>query len=102
VYRLSEFEPQSITAWFVKAEGGGKEIDYMFHEVEFQDESKDQEKIAWGSGWRAKGSHHLCAQDHYDSEYWFKFHAIEIEKWGIGYKVKGPNKDYWTRATYVR
>jgi hypothetical protein len=102
VYRLSEFEPQAITVWFVKPESGSKEVDYVFHAVEFRDESTEKDEPAWGSGWRAKGSHHLCVQDHYDTEYWFRFHAIEIQGWGVGYTVKGPNKDYWTRATYTR
>lgn len=102
VYRLSEFEPQTITVWFVKAESGSKEVDYLFHAINFLQESSSQDQGAWGSGWRASGSHHLCVEDHYDTEYWFKFHAIEIRQWGIGYTVKGPNKDYWTRACYER
>ncbi|KAF7506426.1 hypothetical protein GJ744_011780 [Endocarpon pusillum] len=102
VYRLSEFEPQAITVWFVKPESGIKEVDYLFHQVQFHEEASGQHQDAWGSGWRAKGSHHLCVEDHYDTEYWFRFHAIEIKEWGIGYTVKGPNKDYWTRATYAR
>ncbi len=102
VYRLSEFEPQAITVWFVKPESGSKEVDYLFHEMEVNHESRGKDHGGWGSGWRAKGSHHLCVEDHYDTEYWFRFHAIEIQEWGIGYTVKGPSKDYWTRATYVR
>lgn len=102
VYRLSVFEPQAITVWFVKTDSGSKEVDYMFHEMEFNHEASQNQEYAWGTGWRAKGSHHLCVEDHYDTEYWFKLHAIQIQEWGIGYTVKGPNKDYWTRATYVR
>lgn len=108
VYRLSEFEPQTITAWFVKPESGSKEVDYLFHELDFtattstDDDDNNNNNNEWGSGWRAKGSHHLCVEDHYNTEYWFRFHAIEILEWGIGYTVKGPNKDYCTRATYRR
>ena len=102
IYRLSEFEQQAITVWFVKPDSGSKAADYMFHEIEFIEEADEKEKNGWSSGWRATGSHHLCVEDHYDTEYWFKFHAVEIKKWGIAYTVKGPNKDYWTRATYVR
>lgn len=102
VYRLSEFEPQAITVWFVKVESGSKQVDYIFHDIQFTDEASSNEPDAWGSGWHAKGSHHLCVEDHYDADYWFRFHAIEIKQWGIGYTVKGPNKDYWTRARYVR
>jgi Family of unknown function (DUF6314)/Flavin-binding monooxygenase-like len=102
VYRLSEFEAQTITAWFVKPESGSKEVDYIFHELRFDEKASEKEKDGWGTGWRAKASHHLCVEDHYDAEYWFQMHAIEVKEWGIGYTVKGPNKDYRTRATYVR
>jgi replicative DNA helicase len=102
VYRLSEFEPQTISAWFVKPESGSKEVDYMFHEIVFENKPSEKQDAEWGSGWRARGSHHLCVEDHYDTRYWFRFHAIEIPQWGIAYTVKGPNKDYWTKATYER
>jgi Family of unknown function (DUF6314)/Flavin-binding monooxygenase-like len=102
VYRLSEFEPQAISVWFVKPESGSKEVDYIFHGIDFNDGSGEVNKDVWGLGWRARGSHHLCVEDHYDTEYWFRFYAIDIKEWGIGYTVKGPNKDYWTRACYAR
>lgn len=102
VYRLSEFEPQVISVWFVKPENGSREVDYLFHEMEILQTASEAATDTWGSGWRAKGSHHLCVEDHYDSDYWFKFDGIELPEWGIGYTVKGPHKDYWTRATYVR
>lgn len=104
VYRLSKFAPQAITAWFVKADSGSEEVDGLFHDVCFRDQSHAVvvERDGWGSGWRATGSHHLCVEDHYDTDYWFQFQAIEVREWGIGYTVKGPNKDYWTRASYSR
>ncbi len=102
VYRLSEFEPQAITVWFVKPESNSREVDYLFHAIDFHNESSTKDKNTWGSGWRASGRHHLCVDDHYDTEYWFSFHAIEIKQWGVGYTVKGPKKDYWTRACYER
>lgn len=90
----------------MKPDNGSREVDYLFHEIEF-DHEFDHESDGGGqndhvSGWRAKGSHHLCVADHYDTEYRFIFHAIEMKEWGISYSVKGPQKDYMTRATYVR
>jgi Family of unknown function (DUF6314) len=102
VYRLSEFEPQAMTVWFIKPDMGSKEVDYLFHEIEFNQEANGKEDDAWGSGWRATGSHHLCVEDHYDTKYWFRFQGVEIKEWGIGYSVKGPSKDFWTKASYVR
>lgn len=103
IYRLSAFEGQRISAWFVKAESGSKEVDRLFHELELVDNGDGEaDEGRWGTGWRGRGSHHLCEEDHYDSEYWFRFEAISIREWGIGYTVSGPNKDYWTRASYVR
>jgi hypothetical protein len=112
VYRLSAFERQKISAWFVKTESGSKEADYLFHDLAFivdddnhaddHGESRIEDERSWGSGWRARGSHHLCEQDHYDSEYWFRFQGISLQEWGIGYRVSGPSKDYRTRASYTR
>lgn len=102
VYRLSKLEPQAITVWFVKLDNGSREVDYLFHEIEFDHKSGEGGQNDHVSGWRAKGSPHLCIADHYDTEYWFKFHAIEMKEWGIIYSVKGPEKDYRTHATYVR
>jgi Family of unknown function (DUF6314) len=102
VYRLSEFEPQAMTVWFMKPEGGSKEVDSLFHEIEFNQEANENANNAWGSGWRATGSHHLCVEDHYDTEYCFRFQGVEMKEWGIAYSVKGPSKDFWTRASYMR
>jgi len=102
VYRLSEFEPQAMTVWFLKPGIGSKEVDYIFHEMEFKPEADGNDNDAWGSGWRATGSHHLCVEDHYDTEYWFRFQGVEIKKWGIGYSAKGPSKDFGSKASYTR
>ncbi|PVF95110.1 FAD/NAD(P)-binding domain-containing protein [Serendipita vermifera] len=99
VYRLSAQEPQKISCWFVKPGMDSKEVDYIFHEIEFEEEERESR---WGKGWTARGEHHLCIEDHYDTDYCFKFQGIEILEWGIGYVVKGPKKDYTTKATYTR
>lgn len=98
-YRLTTHEPQHISAWFIKPKTT-KEVDYLFHDILFAAEESVSE--IWGEGWRANGLHHLCGDDHYDTEYWFKFQGIEILEWGIAYAVKGPKKDYWTKARYRR
>ncbi|PVF92541.1 FAD/NAD(P)-binding domain-containing protein [Serendipita vermifera] len=99
VYRLSAEEPQKMSCWFVKSGAKNKEVDYIFHEIAFESEAREAE---WGDGWRAKGEHHLCVEDHYDTEYWFRFRGIHVPEWGIGYVVKGPKKNYSTKATYTR
>jgi hypothetical protein len=99
VYRLTAQEPHKISCWFVKPGMENKEVDYIFHDIEFEEEERES---YWGNGWTARGEHHLCVEDHYDTEYCFKFQGVEILEWGIGYVVKGPKKDYTTKATYVR
>ena len=103
VYRLSHAEPQTITTWFVKADGHGRNVDYLFHTVHVIEEQEKKKPHALEvTGWRAQGTHHLCEADHYDTDYWFQFDGVAIQQWMVMYTVQGPSKDYWTYTTYRR
>lgn len=90
VYRLKE--GAGISSWFVKADG--LTVDYLFHTLAFEVDEKE--------GWKAIGSSHLCVDDCYESDYRFYFDGIDVEKWELGYQVKGPKKDYFTKSTFTR
>ncbi|CAD0055788.1 unnamed protein product [Aureobasidium pullulans] len=84
---------RKISIWFVKepAPDGNEEVDYLFHELEFS--LLDQR-------WIAKGDH-LCEKDMYWAFYDFRLDN-NMEKWGLRYKVKGPQKDYLSDSAYER
>ncbi|THZ77310.1 hypothetical protein D6C84_08549 [Aureobasidium pullulans] len=92
IYRLSP-DDEKISIWFVKepAPDGNEEVDYLFHELEFS--LLDQR-------WIAKGDH-LCEKDMYWAFYDFRLDN-NMEKWGLRYKVKGPQKDYLSDSAYER
>jgi hypothetical protein len=97
-YRYNE-ESDKLSVWFVKTDDQ-KNVDYLFHELEFLDPGKD----AGGkgkSGWRAR-AHHLCIDDTYDVRYEFCFRGVGIEEWRLGYGVRGPQKDYKIESVYRR
>lgn len=85
-----------LSVWFVKPEGL-KTADYLFHEIEF----KQPEEGTRDAGWKA-GAGHLCIDDFYDVEYGFKFQAVNLKEWSVGYNVKGPKKDYTIQGSYTR
>ena len=59
-------------------------------------------KVEGGAGgWRATASH-LCVEDLYDVEYEFNFRAVNLRDWRLGYRVKGPKKDYSISGVYKR
>jgi hypothetical protein len=97
VYRYRESQGGHVSAWFVKPDDG-KTVDYFFHDLEFT--ALDAEKDP--GVWHAKGSHHLCVQDNYDSAYEFSFCGVSIKTWQLTYTVKGPKKDYCTMSRYER
>ena len=92
VYRLQE--GVGISSWFVKADG--LTVDYLFHVLAFEADEGEEE------GWKAVGSSHLCVDDNYESEYRFCFDGIDVKQWQLGYQVKGPKKDYFTKSTSTR
>jgi len=93
VYRYDE-ESDTLSVWFVKTDDALR-ADYLFHNVEFDALSGN------GGGWRATAGH-LCIDDFYGVDYEFVFKAVNLEKWSVGYKVKGPQKDYTLKGTYTR
>ena len=95
IWRYDEARDK-LSVWFVKPEEL-KTADYLFHEVEFKmpkDGTSDE-------GWKA-GAGHLCIDDFYDVEYGFKFQAVNLKEWSVGYNVRGPKKDYTIRGRYTR
>lgn len=99
VWRYDD-DSDTLSVWFTKPEDE-KRADYLFHEVEFEQPSREGDGLLASDGWRAK-SGHLCIDDYYDVKYNFKFQAVNLKDWGIGYTVKGPNKDYTIAGTYTR
>ena len=94
IYRYSP-EDEKISVWFVKEPSmdGEEDVDYMFHELEFE--------VA-DNRWIAKGDH-LCDMDMYWAFYDFRFaQSGDVDKWGLRYKVKGPQKDYLSDTAYER
>lgn len=86
-----------MSVWFVRTDDD-RRADYLFHEVEFLGPE------AWAEGggaWKAQAGH-LCIDDFYNVAYEFRFRAVELDEWTIGYRVKGPKKDYTIRGEYRR
>jgi hypothetical protein len=123
VYRYTE-STDKLSVWFVKTDN--KTVDYLFHELEIlsphpaPSSTGDVEALESSYGrlgvkeqgaeavvsekdrrWRAR-AHHLCIDDTYDPEYEFKFQGVGLERWSVGYHVKGPQKDYWIGSTFTR
>ena len=121
VYRYDEAR-DVLSAWFVRVDDRAR-ADYLFHELEFVVPSSEAEdrsvaageagQVAGGGaagskkgeggagGWRATASH-LCVEDLYDVEYEFNFRAVNLRDWRLGYRVKGPKKDYSISGVYKR
>ncbi|CAI4216145.1 unnamed protein product [Parascedosporium putredinis] len=114
VYRYDE-AADILSVWFVCVDDA-KKADYLFHEVEFLPQSPDASTPASASApapapggvpvVRAKGieakAGHLCGDDYYSVRYEFGFKAVNLERWTVGYQVKGPKKDYTLHAVYTR
>ncbi|KAI1454249.1 FAD/NAD(P)-binding domain-containing protein [Annulohypoxylon moriforme] len=102
VWRYDELADK-LSVWFARTDDQMR-ADYLFHEVEFlvpSDEDGDEDKGTKGKGWLAKASH-LCIEDLYDVHYEFKFKAVNLKEWKLGYTVKGPKKDYTIDGVYTR
>ncbi|KIV99031.1 uncharacterized protein PV09_09257 [Verruconis gallopava] len=92
IYRCSEAK-DAITAWFVREDG--ESVEKFFNQLVFERPQSE------GQGWIAKGKH-WCEPDMYVSQCEFKFRGAALERFGITYEVKGPNKDYTHESWYVR
>lgn len=101
VWRYDD-ESDTLSVWFTKPDDE-KRADYLFHEIEFEPPALDGDRRVKesGKGWKAK-SGHLCIDDYYDVKYSFRFQAVNLRDWSIGYTVKGPKKDYTISGTYTR
>ena len=92
IYRFSQ-EDEKLSIWFVKDVDGKDDVDYLYHELEF--ERKDRRWIARGD--------HLCVMDMYWAFYDFRMVSDStVTHWGIKTQVKGPQKDYTTDTAYQR
>lgn len=109
IWRLSE--GGKISVWFptVAAEEGTDEVDYLFHEFDFDDASSETDQQP-GKPFvtppqpplvpdpttvlTARGSH-LCINDMYRTAYAFRIHqgTGEVVSWSSRHVVKGPKKD---------
>lgn len=94
VWRYDE-NKDVLSVWFARTDDNLK-ADYLFHNLEFLVPEDDGQK-----GWQAKASH-LCIEDLYDVHYEFKFKAVNLQAWNLGYSVKGPKKDYTISGSYSR
>ncbi|KAK6842045.1 hypothetical protein PG987_002905 [Apiospora arundinis] len=88
-----------LSVWFAKTDDNMR-ADYLFHDIEFIVPSAEDE-VAQNRGWQAKASH-LCIEDLYNVQYEFKFQAVNLTEWRIGYSVNGPKKDYTISGVYRR
>ncbi|RPA95843.1 hypothetical protein L873DRAFT_1812410 [Choiromyces venosus 120613-1] len=97
-------EHDAITVWFVKPEDSSK-VDYFFHQVEISGRARD------GKGGWVGGGKHLCRADWYWPRYRFSFNPGGegrgagdggLREFEIGYRVKGPKKEYESDGVYER
>lgn len=114
IWRYNE-TTDTLSVWFVRTgdkfsrkdprrEEEQMRADYLFHELEFIVPADYATAAATSSspkGWQAKAGH-LCVEDFYDVKYDFKFNAVNLREWWLGYTVKGPQKDYTISGTYTR
>ncbi|KAL9129659.1 MAG: hypothetical protein Q9217_001938 [Psora testacea] len=97
VYRYQRCS-DTISVWFVKPDGAS--VDYLFHNLDFEfGESPSIDST--GTFSLCASGHHLCERDHYSPGYVFSFHDWALKEWNIRYTVKGPQKDYVSKATYT-
>ncbi len=101
VYRYNS-DQNNITAWFAKADDGST-VDYLFHDLGFQELIDDRQSRApedAGIGVSASGRHR-CGEDDYEVRYDFFFSVSMPRTWTMSFNVRGPSKDYTTKATYT-
>ncbi|KAL8718271.1 MAG: hypothetical protein Q9225_004575 [Loekoesia sp. 1 TL-2023] len=91
-----------ISAWFVKPDDRST-VDYLFHELCLDDKCKLKDGNDSEGGLVVKASgYHLCADDHYTPDYTFRLKNDILQDWKLAYQVRGPQKDYTAKASYVR
>ena len=99
VYRYQEGSDE-ISIWFVKTDG--ETVDYLFHNLDF-DGGATKSNFLDGdlvpSDFTAAG-HHFCKPDTYHPKYEFHLTGNALASWHIQYTVKGPQKDYLSKASY--
>ena len=100
VYRYQK-KSDEISIWFTKPEG--ELVDYLFHKLDFEGDtfgkcSPDRES---GDGQIMASGQHFCKPDTYYPEYEFRLESTALSSWQIQYTVKGPQKDYVSKATYT-
>ncbi|KAF3762681.1 FAD/NAD(P)-binding domain-containing protein [Cryphonectria parasitica EP155] len=111
VWRYNE-KTDKLSVWFVRTgdtfsrkdprrEEEQMKADYLFHEVDFVVPSDYATRRDITTGWEAKAGH-LCVEDFYDVKYEFRFNAVNLRDWSLGYTVKGPQKDYTIDGKYSR
>ncbi|KAL8691434.1 MAG: hypothetical protein Q9218_003336 [Villophora microphyllina] len=101
VYRFRR-ATDTMSAWFVKTDGSSA-VDYLFHELQL-DSATEADDADYPQGQmvvRATG-YHLCVEDHYTPEYKFLLKHGSLQEWTLSYRVKGPQKDYHTEATFLK
>ena len=102
VYRFLQ-DTNSISVWFVKLDDGFT-VDYLYHELDLSlpDYASllvtGQEKFPV---LKAKG-YHLCVDDDYHADYFFRYNGLQFSTWSLKHTVKGPQKDYVADAQYTR
>ncbi|KAK4214813.1 hypothetical protein QBC37DRAFT_143206 [Rhypophila decipiens] len=104
IWRYDE-RKDKLSVWFVKV-NKPKMADYLFHEVLFKVPAADDEGGKGSGSGSERGlcarADHLCEQDFYDVDYAFNFQAVNLKDWLLGYRVKGPKKDYTIAGVYTR
>jgi len=94
IYRYNEASDK-ITSWFAAEDN--ESVGALFNTWEFWHPSM----TGLDGGWRARGSH-WCDPDTYKNECEFRFDGARLDRFGITYEAKGPNKDYSHESWYER
>ncbi|KZT22227.1 FAD/NAD(P)-binding domain-containing protein [Neolentinus lepideus HHB14362 ss-1] len=106
IYRYNPVT-DAISVWFVKEGASGKEeIESWFHDIVLSDTENDAEQYFKDheefGGWLARGDERFCAPDVYKPFYRFCFKRGEVQQFGIGYDVRGPEKNHVSETWYER
>jgi hypothetical protein len=94
IYRYNEASDK-ITSWFVAEDN--ESVGALFNTWDFWHPSTE----GLDGGWRAQGSH-WCDPDTYKNDCEFRFNGARLDRFGITYQAKGPNKDYSHESWYER
>jgi tRNA A64-2'-O-ribosylphosphate transferase len=94
---------QVISIHFVKLDGETE--DYLYNELEFEQDTLKHEDEAEGQKVMAARADHPCDNDFYKSVYRMKLAESEelvIERFVVEHQVEGPSKDYVSTTWYIR